>query len=354
MKLIAQINKLLPYFKKPSDTNSFDNILVVSNSGLGDTILSTPSIVSLRNSFPDINITFMVNKKMFPLFDGFEFVDSFVLYSSGFFSQLRIINNLRKRKIDTIFLFHSNGPEDIFFSVCSGAKNILKMTDNPNHEYKKIFLNFPNLAAKHDIEKKLDLVRLFNPDKVYKKMLIPKHFYSENSYLKKDLGIKYIGMQLGAQDIYKMWPVDNFICLAEKICKEFSNIKFVMLGSTKYEQNLVKKFQLGFSGSDLIVNLCGNSSIKSLPKILNDLDLVITNDTGTLHLAIALEIKTVSLFGPTDSKIFGPYQDFNLHKLIQVDGSFVNNLPKKQRGQEGMELIDADQVLTEVVDSLIV
>ena len=354
MKLITQINKLLPYLKKPSDINTFHNVLVVSNTGLGDTILSTPAIISLRNSFPEINITFMVNKKMFPLFDGFEFVDSFVFYSSGFFSQLRIINNLRKRKIDTIFLFHANGPEDIFFSVFSGAKNILKMTDNPNHEYKKIFLNSPNLTTNHDIEKKLDLVRLYNPDKVYKRMLIPKHFYSENSYLKNDPGIKYVGMQLGAQDIYKMWPIDNFICLAEKICKEFSNIKFVMLGSTKYEQNLVKKFQLSFSKSDLFVNLCGNSSIQSLPKILNDLELVITNDTGTLHLAIALEIKTVSLFGPTDSKIFGPYQDFNLHKLIQVDGGFVNNLPKKQRGQEGMELIDVDKVFSEVDDSLTV
>ncbi len=127
-----------------------------------------------------------------------------------------------------------------------------------------------------------------------------------------------------------------------------------MLGSTKYEQNLVKKFQLDFSKPDLLVNLCGNSSIQSLPKILNDLELVITNDTGTLHLAIALHIKTVSLFGPTDSKIFGPYQDFNIHEVIQVDGNFVNNLPKKQRGQEGMELIDVDQVFTEVVDSLIV
>ena len=352
MKLIAQINKLLPYFKKPSDINSFNNILVVSNSGLGDTILSTPSIVSLRNSFPDINITFMVNKKMFPLFDGFEFVDSFVLYSSGFFSQLRIINNLRKRKIDTIFLFHSNGPEDIFFSVFSGAKNILKMTDNPNHEYKKIFINSPNLTIKHNIEKKLDLVRLFNPDKVFKRMLIPKHFYSENSFFKKDSGIKYIGIQLGAQDIYKMWPIDNFICLAEKICKEFSNIKFVMLGSTKYEQNLVKKFQLGFSGSDLIVNLCGNSSIKSLPKILNDLELVITNDTGTLHLAIALQIKTVSLFGPTDSRVFGPYQDLDIHKVIQKDGGFVNDLPKKQRSQEGMRLIKVDDVYCSIKDLL--
>jgi len=183
-------------------------------------------------------------------------------------------------------------------------------------------------------------------------MLIPKHFYSENSYLKKDPGIKYIGMQLGAQDIYKMWPIDNFICLAEKICKEFSNIKFVMLGSTKYEQNLVKKFQLGFNKSDLLVNLCGNSSLQSLPKILNDLELLITNDTGTLHLAIALQIKTVSLFGPTDSKIFGPYQDFNLHEVIQVDGSIVNNVPKKQRGQEGMALISVDKVFNKVYESL--
>ena len=135
MKLITQINKLLPYLKNPSDINTFHNVLVVSNTGLGDTILSTPAIISLRNSFPDISITFMVNKKMFPLFDGFEFVDSFVFYSSGSLSQLRIINNLRKSKIDTIFLFHSNGPEDIVFSVFSGAKNILKMTDNPNHEY---------------------------------------------------------------------------------------------------------------------------------------------------------------------------------------------------------------------------
>ena len=46
MKLMAQINRLLPYLKKPSDMSTLNNVLVVSNSGLGDTILSTPSIVS--------------------------------------------------------------------------------------------------------------------------------------------------------------------------------------------------------------------------------------------------------------------------------------------------------------------
>ena len=124
MKLLEQVNKILPFFKKPSEIDSFKNILVVSNTGLGDTLLSTPSIVSLRKSFPEINLTFLINKKMFPLFDRFEFIDDFVLYSSGFLSQLKIISEIRSREIDTIFLFHSNGQEVMFFLLLVGAGNI--------------------------------------------------------------------------------------------------------------------------------------------------------------------------------------------------------------------------------------
>ena len=151
MKILEQVNKILPFFKKQSEIDSFKNILVVSNTGLGDTLLSTPSIVSLRKSFPEISLTFLINKKMFPLFDGFEFIDDFILYSSGFLYQFKIISEIRSREIDTIFLFHSNGPEDIFFSVLGGARNILKTTDNVNHKFLKIFLNSANIEYKHNI-----------------------------------------------------------------------------------------------------------------------------------------------------------------------------------------------------------
>ena len=124
MKLIAQINKILPYFKKPSDISVFHNILVVSNTGLGDTLLSTPAIISLRRSFPTLNITFLIHKKMFPLFKDFVYVNDLEIYSPGFFNQISTVFKLRRRDIDTIFLFHSNGPEDVFFSILSGAKNI--------------------------------------------------------------------------------------------------------------------------------------------------------------------------------------------------------------------------------------
>lgn len=352
MKLIAQINKLVVRYKKPSDKKSFKNILVVSNSGLGDTILSTPAIISIRKSFPEVKLTFMVHKNFFPLFEGYEFVDSFLEYKSGFFPQLKIIKSLRKKKIDTIFLFHSNGPEDIFFSICSGAKNILKMTDNHYHPYRHIFLNSPNLKKKHDIEKKLDLLRVFHPSLVLKQMRLPQRYYPKKNSINKDQASTYIGIQLGAQDLYKIWPVERFICLALMINDEYKNIKFILFGSTEYDRNLVKKFQTGIGASAFIEDLCGKTAIEDLPHEVNKLDLLITNDTGLLHLAVALRVKTVSLFGPTNSKVFGPYQDLDLHRVIQKDGFFVNNLPKKLRSQEGMQLIGVDIVFNTIIESL--
>jgi ADP-heptose:LPS heptosyltransferase len=352
MKILEQVNKLLPYFKKPSGTDSFQNILVVSNTGLGDTLLSTPSIVSLRKSFPSVNLTFLINKKMFPLFDGFEFIDDFVLYSSGFFNQLKIIKELRSREIDTIFLFHSNGPEDIFFSVLSGAKNILKMTDDKNHKFREIFLNAPNTEQKHNIEKKLDLVKVFNPNDISKKMLIPARFYNKNGFIKKNPHFKYIGFQMGAQDDYKMWPKENFIKLAQRLKANFHNIKFVLIGATKTEDLISKNFETTIINQESVINLCGKSKINELPVLIKDLDLLLTNDTGAMHLAIALQTKTVSLFGPTDSKTYGPYQDYNMHKVIQADGDFVNIVPKKQRGSEGMALITVDQVFEKTKEFL--
>lgn len=105
MKIIKYINKILPSFKKQSDVNNFKNILVVSNTGLGDTILGIPAIKSLRKSFPDIKITFLVNKKMFSLFDGLDFVDDYLLYERGFFKQLVLIKQLQKRKLIRFFFF---------------------------------------------------------------------------------------------------------------------------------------------------------------------------------------------------------------------------------------------------------
>ena len=349
MKLLFKINKLLPYFKKKSNLQCLKKILVVSNTGLGDTILSTPAIITLKKSFPDKHITFMVHKKMFPLFKDFEYVDDFEIYRSGFFNQISIILKLRKRGIDTIFLFHSNGPEDIFFSILSGASNIFKMTDNMDHEFKECFSNMPNLKHQHDIEKKLDLVRVLNPKVIYKRLHIPNKFNDSIGFFEKEKDFIYIGFQLGAQDNYKIWPINNFIKLASKLCTETQKFKFVLLGATKNEIKLAEEFCRGLNNPGSVVNICGKTKIDELPSIVNDMDLLVTNDTGTMHLAIALGIKTISLFGPTNLNEFGPYQDYNIHRVANTGNPrFVQDRQVDFKSLNLMENIGIDQVYSEI------
>ncbi len=348
MNLLKYINKILPHFKAKKNKNIFNNVLVVSNTGLGDTLFGIPAIKTLRKSFPHLKITFLINENIYPIFKKFQYVDDFILYSTGLVNQFKIIKQIKDKKIDTIFLFHSNGPEDIFFSVASGAKNILKMTDDKNHEFKNIFSNKPNTIQQHVIEKKIDLVRLYNPSIIDTTLEISSKFNNKIADKLKTNTQILIGFQVGAQDTYKMWPIDKFILLGDKLLKSNPNITIVLLGATAFEKKLTDKFIQNISDKNKVINLCGSSSIDELPLIINSLELLVTNDTGTLHLSIALSVPTVSLFGPTNSKEFGPYQDFKLHKIIQKDGFFVNNKPKKKRTQEGINLIEVEEVFKDL------
>lgn len=347
MKFLPLFNRILARFKKPSDPSSFQNILVVSNTGLGDTLLSTPAIKSLYKSFPQKNIYFLVNSKVAPLFVDYQYSKENILYTGKPLNLLKIIYTCRQYKIDTIFLFHSNGPEDIFISLMSGARNILKVTYDKNHKFKKLFLNPPVKAIKHNIESKLDLIRLFKPSHIDTTMEISSSI-NTNNVLDSSIKQKIIGFQLGTQDLYKIWPIENFIELFYMIMKFDSSIHIMLFGHTKLEQKLAKTFLEKTKVYEKnITNLCAKTTLEQLNSAIKQLNLLISGDTGTMHLAIANHIPTICLFSPTNSKVFGPYQDQTMHRVIQKEGNFINQIKnKKERNQSAMELINFQEVFS--------
>ena len=309
MKFLALVNRVILPLKRTQDASKFSRILVVSNSGLGDTLLSTPAIVSLRMAFPGLHITFLVNAKMYPLFKRLDFIDDYLLYYKGVWAQIKLIKALRKKNIDTVFLFHSNGPEDIFFSILSGAKNILKMTYSQHHKFSKLFLNRHAEHSKHNIDNKLDMVRFFGVEDVVLEMQVPEHLKNCSGYIEKHKKYTYIGLQVGTQDLYKMWPIEKFIHLVNIASDKYLNLRFVLFGSTRIEVELSKKLATTVKKAQVIINICGKTAIDELPVAVNDMDVIVTGDTGILHLAITLKKRTISLFGPTNHREYGPYQD---------------------------------------------
>lgn len=335
-KLVKLYNKIIIRFRGKKSAISLKKVLVVSNTALGDTILSTPAIKTLRESFPDIYIEFLINENIYPLFKNFDLVDKITIYNKKLWWLITFSNYLKNNNFDTIFFLHSNGPQDLFIALKSKVNNILKAINYPNPvscEFNKIKLNTIDTKHKHIIEYRLDLIKYFNPSRIYTKLELKINKENDkNAHFT-------LGIQVGTQDVYKIWNINNYIALINLLNPD---IRLVFFG-IKVETVLVNTITQNIPHKN-ITNLCGKTKMANLPNALSKVDLLLTPDTGTMHLAIALHIPTVSLFSPTDSKIFGPYQDFDKHIVIQKDGSFINNIPKKQRGGEAMDLISVDEV----------
>ncbi len=311
--------------------------LVISNTALGDTILSTPAIKSLKKSFPDSKIIAVLKSSFAPLFYNFKYIDEIIEYDGKYRNFFSTIKKVKKHNSDIALIFHSNSPQDIQLCVLSNIPFILKTVTNS--EYKNFLSYRFKKKVQHTIEDRIELIRLIGAKNIDTTMEIsPLNDKNLENKFKKYKN--YIGFQIGAADKYKIWPIENFIELAKKL----KNEKILITG-IKSEWNLAQKI---IKECPNVLNLCGKCSIKELPYLIKELKLLITNDTGTMHLAISIKIPTLSLFSATSSKGIGPYQDIDLHKVIQKDGSFIQKLSKKERDDSAMRLIDVNEVYKKV------
>lgn len=324
------------------------SILVFSNTALGDTLLSTPAIKSLRDSFPEARITLFVHKNIYPLIDGAEYIDNFIVYHGGYKKFFSTVMQLRHTKADIALLLHSNGPQDIPMAIMSGVKTILKTPTKSSYKH-HLSYEFAK-KEQHTIEDRLDLVRAIGGDKLTTRMLLPQRYYERKKREILPESTLVVGFQPGAANIYKMWPVENFKKLAKMILAEYPNAVIAVTGSKK-EHRLGEAIRE--ADGERIIDFCGKFGIENLPKLISEMDVLVTNDTGTMHVAIALGVPTVSMFVVSNPKMFGAYQDLDKHTIIFEDGhSLIAGVAKAKRNNDGMEMITVNNVFDKCVTKI--
>lgn len=325
-----------------------NSILVFSNTALGDTLLSTPAIKSLRDSFLNARITLFVHKNIYPLLEGAEYIDNFIVYHGGYKKFFATVMQLRHTKPDIALLFHSNGPQDIPMAIMSGAKTILKTPTKSSYRH---YLSYEfTKKEQHVIEDRLDLLRSIGGEKLTTRMVLAQRYYEDKKREIFEADKKVIGFQPGAANIYKMWPIQNFKELAAMLLAKYPNALIAVTGSRKEHKlgEAIKEVN-----SERIINFCGKFAIESLPKLISEMDVLVTNDTGTMHVAIALGVPTVELFGTTDPKGVGAYQDMQKHSIVFEDGhSLIAGIAKAKRNNDGMKMITTNRVFAEAVKKI--
>jgi heptosyltransferase I len=123
-----------------------------------------------------------------------------------------------------------------------------------------------------------------------------------------------IALQPGARWKNKCWPAGHFSALVRLVADQFPAARFAILGGKEDEPlgEIIAR-----AAPERCLNLCGATSLPEMVEWIRRCDLMVTNDTGPMHVAAALEKPVVALFGPTEPRRTGPYGQ--LENVLRLD-----------------------------------
>jgi ADP-heptose:LPS heptosyltransferase len=327
-------------FAKPFiRTNTGNRFLIISTTGLGDTLWGTPAIRALRETYPDAYIGIITSAMGKQVLQSSPHLNEiFVVKEPPLFSLLRLFPTLIKRKIATVLVFHISQRPMLPFCALLGAGQIIG-TEKINKGLDFLLTNRIETKRIHEIERRLEVVQAAGAQITSKLM----EFFTSVDDHKKAMNLLpsgiVIGLHPGAKDRFKQWPSSHFITLGRRL-KEKLGCQIVVTG-TPAEKALVESIVQSIEGA---VGIYEGVSIPTLAALLGKLSLYITNDTGPLHIACATHTPTLALFTPTDPALCGPY--FAPHvSVLQKKPTCFPCLKKKCHDPFCMLQISTDEVL---------
>jgi heptosyltransferase-2 len=300
------------------DNQAYQKVIIRMPNWLGDVVMATPFIEMVKKNFPKAKITVMCKHPYSQILLHDPHIDELFSFkrSKPFFLRRddleSITEHLKIGQYDLGFLLTNSLSSAWWFfqggvkrrvGFKNGLRNIL-LTDAVYKPKKSVEI--------HQVDEYLLLLDVLG---VKKKSIEPKLYLSQEEkkealalfrHLNIKEGQKVIGICPGAAyGSAKCWPKEYFIELLQKFDHQNEPVKFLFLGDRTQEvmiEEIVAKFP------KIAINLAGKTTIRELMSVIGGLDLLLTNDSGPMHVAQALNTKLIALFGSTSPKRTGPYR----------------------------------------------
>jgi len=341
-----------PSQEKDININRIRTILIMSNTAIGDTLFATPAIRILKEKYPDKKVVALLNPVNYQLFDNNPYIDQTILYRGKWRNFLSVTHQLKRLNIDLTFIMHSNEPQATPLAYFSGSEYIIKIPNNHN-EFN--FLHHNRITAvqssEHFIDrrlKQLEYIGIY--EKSYRMEIFPEVVWRSpvDNLLKTDR--VYIGFQIGASTNSRMWFMERWAELAAQVLNHDKDWHIVLTGS-KADQPLVDSFQ-SIVKSSRVLNTAGKLDLGSAAMLLGKLDLLVTPDTGPLHMAAAMNTPTVAISVAGNAIESNPRSDALHHIFIQKPKTCDPCLDKRCKHQECMLQITASEVFEHICEVL--
>lgn len=309
------------------------NILIVKLSSIGDVVHSLPFLEVVKEKFPHARIDWLVEEESVQILNGHAAVDRVIVSRRKAWQKkakkvtewlpvlreaTQFLKELREYEYDFVVDLQGLFKSGILVGLSRGERKIGMVGAREGSGY---FLNEPAVPVDYDqhaVDRYMEVARyLACPDSSWKgaiPVLEPdtkkiKALLNSSGFEKTPL----VAVNPMARWKTKLWEPESFAALADRLCEEL-RCRIIFTGSGQ-DREVIK--DISGMMKEKPVNLAGRTSLKELACLYAACSVLVTTDTGPMHIAAAMGCRVVALFGPTDPRRTGPYGDG--HEVIRAD-----------------------------------
>ena len=296
-------------------------VLVLAIRAIGDVVLVTPILRILKKVLPAAYLAVVVDGPSAEVLRSNPNIDRIIAINRKASHALQwnqwlkeffcLLSDIRSKRFDiAVDLF--SGPRSALLAWLCGA------TDRYSEDFRTsgrgFLYNHPvsiERDGRHLVEQKLDLIRSLvgtvEKDEAYLEVFLTGQERERAKAILAQFDLargKRIGLVTSSGSIYRNWPCQNFAAVGDQLAQDYG-AKIILFGGPN---DVLVCQRVSDLMTSKCVNLCGKTSIRELIALFAELDLIISNVTGPMHLAVATNIpKVIGIYGAADTVQYAPW-----------------------------------------------
>ncbi len=287
-------------------------ILIVTQNWLGDVLFLTPAIRAIRKKYPSAYVACLTPHRCYFALANNPHINEVIGYNDSAslfsFSSLRVIHRLRSQHFDQAILFHDSKTKAILTRLAGIPERIGYQKLGGKRRPLTRAISKPTLP----MHKTKVFLHLLNAIGVPADGMTPDFFPflkagEELDALFQSFGLSrqlpYVVVHAGGNWDLKRWPADSFREWMRLFLEKY-DFPIVLCGSEN-EKKLIKKISAGLDPNQ-VFSVCGQTTLDMLAVLLKHAKLVVSNDSGPIHLAASQGAPLLGIFGPTSPDLTGP------------------------------------------------
>jgi len=343
--------------------------LIINPFGIGDVLFTTPVIKAIKERYPDSFIGYWSNLRVKPILESNPQINKVFalsrgdlkkIYQESFFravwSAIKLTRQIKNERFDICLDFSLDHRYSLFAKIMGIGRRI-GFNYKGRGRFLSSRLDVDGYHDKHVVEYYLELLKFLDIPVSGKDLFLAvspggelksKNLLAACGIEEGDLVIGIApgaGGSWGKEAVYKHWPALKFAQLGDRLADELK-AKVVILGDES-EREIAEVIVHAMRNKP--VDLVGKTGLEILPGIIKNCNLVITNDGGPMHMAVALGVRSVSVFGPVSEAVYGPFPPSSEHTVLKWDMDcrpcYKNfRLPVCDKDRECLRQVDVDKV----------